>query len=728
MAEFLSDEEISRGFKQAGYELIKQKGQGEQGRVFTAKRISISKVFAIKVVVPKDDSFSGKEEKDFLREVICMSLIDSPYVVSVIDQFQIMNKAFCYVMDFIDAPNFKELLEANKFESLLGPDSIIDIFWQVAHGLLVIHGEKIIHRDLKESNILIKKDKLNLFQSIIADFGFGYTFKENDPSPTEIPAKGSSYCLEAKIHGIKTIGIDYYCFSKIIENCINKSNSLKQSTLHKSIKDIIDYLNITSHKVKDISELEEIDKNLIERFADLRKRSTLYRVDPIFAQLLAVPELTDVGDGEVIRLPGQITVPLTKRILKIIDTKSFQRLRLISQLSTVQLVYPGATHSRFEHSIGVFNIARLVLRQLLQAKAIVTEIEKKDIEKLLLAALLHDIGHIPHAHSLEEIKIFNHEKAAKENILKGEIASLIKDDWSTTPEAVVDIITQDIHGRRTDQVLRNILSNAIDIDTMDYLNRDSIHLGVPYGCSFDKDRLIFSLTTNETGDSIAITQKGIVPAETFLISRYAMHSEVYLHHTVRASASMIQRAVWEKTKRIKDKEFIKTLTHWQGSELEFLHFIAGEEESIENKIIGPLAKQERKIYKRFLELPSDVNDALKSLSFSKRILVINHMVNKLKEKPELANLEPWQFLLDIPTDRHQKTNLQVYYEKENIYEDFNKRSPLISSMKAEFEKISSKAQLFIDTSESANKVLNCISKEKLIEEVKTSILEVNKGN
>ena len=157
-------------------------------------------------------------------------------------------------------------------------------------------------------------------------------------------------------------------------------------------------------------------------------------------------------------------------------------------------------------------------------------IDHHRVEVLLVSALLHDLGHWPFCHPIEDLSLPDlppHEAYAAEYLRpERELAQVLQQEWNIKPEEVLDVLVA-----RTDspelRLLRSILSGPIDIDKMDYLERDSLHCGVPYGRHFDKNRLIQSLVLNEAGDGLAITQKGKTAAELMVFARYVMFSEVY---------------------------------------------------------------------------------------------------------------------------------------------------------------------------------------------------------
>ncbi|QDV69440.1 hypothetical protein Poly24_31560 [Rosistilla carotiformis] len=280
------------------------------------------------------------------------------------------------------------------------------------------------------------------------------------------------------------------------------------------------------------------------------------------AALAQIPELLSIAAPPgVVRIPPEWNVPLSDRAARLLDAAPLRRLSQISQLGLVGLVYPGATHSRLEHSLGVYRNALLFLQRLVATDRFAEIVEPRGGERFLLAALLHDVGHWPFCHPTEDMQLPGlprHEVRARRIITQTEIADRIRDDWNVDPERVCDLLDGNCDSDET-QVLTSLLSGPIDVDKVDYLVRDSLHAGVPYGRNFDVGRLIASLAIHPTRPRLAITDKGRTAAEMMVFSRYIMFSEVYWHPTVRAATAMLQRAVYQLHERL-DMDGICELT------------------------------------------------------------------------------------------------------------------------------------------------------------------------
>ena len=196
-----------------------------------------------------------------------------------------------------------------------------------------------------------------------------------------------------------------------------------------------------------------------------------------------IHELSGTGEQTgVVRVPVEQNIPFTKRVQAVVDTAEFQRLRQITQLALASRVYPGAVHSRFEHALGVYHNALQYLWQLGKDARFASIVSAHDAEVLIVAALLHDIGHWPFCHPIEDLALQNmppHESFAAEFLgPDNELTQVLRSQWNVEPKEVLEVLT----GKSESSSLRlrqSILSGPIDIDKMDYLTRDSQHCGVP---------------------------------------------------------------------------------------------------------------------------------------------------------------------------------------------------------------------------------------------------------
>lgn len=228
-------------------------------------------------------------------------------------------------------------------------------------------------------------------------------------------------------------------------------------------------------------------------------------------------------------------------LVALIDATEFQRLRRIKQLGLANFAYQGAEHSRFTHSLGAFHLATRILGRLRN----IYKIAAGDQTAIRIAALLHDVGHGAFSHVLEPIMSFHHEQFSIDAILSPdtEIGRLLKNFSAELPERVASVIRGDF----VPVALAQLISSQLDVDRMDYLQRDSLMTGAKYGV-FDLEWIIKSIEINEAGDHLYVSARGLYAVEDYLQARYYMFRQVYFHRTLRSAeavlGSLFKRALY----------------------------------------------------------------------------------------------------------------------------------------------------------------------------------------
>jgi HD superfamily phosphohydrolase len=254
----------------------------------------------------------------------------------------------------------------------------------------------------------------------------------------------------------------------------------------------------------------------------------------------AVPERSQyLARVLVIRDPLHNNIRLDPLAQALIETPEFQRLRYVRQLGLAFLVYPGATHTRFEHALGTYHLARRTLA-LLREQDGLDRVAEDDARIVVAAALLHDIGHYPFSHALEEIGAIHHEEIAASLVTTGKVGEILRRELGQdAPDRIVHLICGD-----SDSPLQRLISGSIDLDKLDYLRRDAFMCGVSYG-DIDVDRLINSLALiDENGHrTVGIAEKGLSALESLLFAKYQMYRNVYWHHAIRSATAMYKRLV-----------------------------------------------------------------------------------------------------------------------------------------------------------------------------------------
>lgn len=415
-----------------------------------------------------------------------------------------------------------------------------------------------------------------------------------------------------------------------------------------------------------------------------------------------VPELAQLdADRGLVRIPMQQDVPFTARVRAVVDTAAFQRLAHVTQLGLASRVYPGATHTRFEHALGVFHNTLKYLWQLGKDARFAVVVDCHHAEVLMAAALLHDLGHWPFCHPIEDMDLPDlppHEEFAAEFLAEGsELAGVLRSEWRVEPAEVLAVIApgkvesqrSEVGGRHHSPLtthhspamglLRSILSGPIDVDKMDYLDRDSLHCGVPYGRNFDKNRLIQSLVVNAAGAGLAITSKGKTAAELMVFARYVMFSEVYWHHAVRSATAMFARAFFDVRRRLDLREFfrkrepdsIATLRREAaGTNCERLtEGIFGPRRTLYKRVGEFSHYQSREMYERLARRPFDWLVQF-AANLAERISA------ELKQPVEATDL-----IVDAPPpNREIEFAADIYFPKEDVYRPLQEVSPVIDAL------------------------------------------------
>lgn len=309
---------------------------------------------------------------------------------------------------------------------------------------------------------------------------------------------------------------------------------------------------------------------------------------------------------------------------RIIDCKDFQRLRRIKQMSVTNLVYPGATHTRFEHSLGTAYLSEEIGKKV--------GLSKDEIQIAKLNGLLHDIGHTPFSHEGEDVLekyVGNHEQIGNSIISKSNIGDILKENYS-----INDVIENNM-----------IITSDIGSDRMDYLKRDAMNTGVAYGL-IDIERILHTISIDK---ELFIRKGGLSAAEYLLIARFMMFFTVYLHKTVRIATAMLHRAI-EK----------------------------GIDEGIDPKIFSRMDDEEASCI-----LGMHMND-IKNRKLYKEICSIDRKNATKKLEKELCNQFEIEIIIDRPKKFFKPSSIKVENEGELI--DISEVSDIIQSLKISEER------------------------------------------
>jgi HD superfamily phosphohydrolase len=362
-------------------------------------------------------------------------------------------------------------------------------------------------------------------------------------------------------------------------------------------------------------------------------------------------------------------IPLSTPELALIGTRAFMRLDRIQQLGFVSRIWPGARHARYDHSIGVLHLTRLAVAHLRATEA-GRWITDEDARVAAAAALLHDIGHYPFSHAIEELgaPIASHETVGRRIIEGPEIGAILHDEWGISPArvaAMVDPAGQDLP--EPDRILRGLLSGPLDMDKLDYLPRDANACNVPYG-GVDSARLIDSLRLAGVPEGpggqtrVVVGAKGVSPLHSLINARQEMFDNVYWHHTNRACMAMLLRAVQEAllTGAVAPSE----LTDHDDASL--LALLGGEAMPAPARRLTH-ALRDRRIHKRAVEISArafELYARIGNLYFDPgaRREVEVRLASSLGDLMG-TEIEPEAILIDIPKPERWRTDVWVEFDR-----------------------------------------------------------------
>ncbi|MDC7225522.1 MAG: HD domain-containing protein [Spirochaetales bacterium] len=362
---------------------------------------------------------------------------------------------------------------------------------------------------------------------------------------------------------------------------------------------------------------------------------------------------------EPIRDPLWQNIFLSKGFKQLVSLEPFQKLAGIKQLGPAYHVYPGATHTRLSHSLGVFHLARRIISRLVgHPDCIVLTLE--GVKSFLCAALLHDLGHFPYAHSLKELPLKDHEVLTGEIILSEPLCSCIENVIGASAKKTAAIVNFEMPHENDKEVIffRNILSGVLDPDKLDYLNRDAFFCGVPYGIQ-DTDFAISKIVPTESG--IGINSQGITAVENVLFSKYLMYRTVYWHKTVRIATAMIKKAVITAlTEGIINNDDLYGLT-----DNDFFNRYTGDFHPVMQLIT---AVNKRNLYKCVYEVPFSADNSLHQSLCSLE-------ARTEFEKNNTSNCGCSDLIIDIPEPISFEVNLPVvsggsrttYIDSESVF-------------------------------------------------------------
>lgn len=676
------------------YDIVKPLGRGGAGIVVKLWDKVLEVPRALKIPRPIKDELLDTltNEMSFLKSIHHENVINI-YDLGEIDLKLegIDSRKFPYfIMDYIDSAvnlldKFNKLIEIDVENKNLNGilKFLVDSLLSLSKAFDYLHQNEIMHFDVKPSNILINHAE----KPIITDLGFA---KKRSSSKEKLVIGFTLYYAHPELK------LSYLKFSdknrvkKEIAPCDFK-NSWDLYAFGKSILEILALINFKySDKVyldynfiylhlfacrlldgKNMSKTEfenlaDVQRNLgkkelifPENWNDLEAKELKEIKFDKFSEIIIdldklrssdyfhslIPEL-EIFPLKKIHISDTNPASFTKRVQRVIEHPIFKRLVNIHQLDLLYTVYPTATHTRFEHSIGVYRNCCLFINSLFNDKynpLFKQLVNEDDLKAIIFISLIHDIGHYPFAHEIEETTSnlqYKHEEILKKLLnsdIKDKYGNTLKEilednnfGWGITIMKIENILksnsfTPDLFDPTNlkHKMLLSILDGPIDIDKLDYLIRDSQNTYLKYGQLIDVERLISNLTIiTDKKDGrldfiVGTYEKGQTAAESLIFARYLLYRSLYWHHTARSIRTMLTTAL-SNILSIKPDTKKKSFTN------DFNEFILGTKSN--NYTLDNLLNI---IYENVEEPGKMLISQLRERSYYKRILTVHH--NTLNE-------------------------------------------------------------------------------------------------
>jgi HD superfamily phosphohydrolase len=583
--------------------------------------------------------------------------------------------------DFIDGD---ELLPALRREDVT-PDEVYNAISDVLRAVSYMHGKGVLHADLKWENIKCRNSPTGI-EAVLLDLGTAHYVAEEDSGPLQLTL---DKVPTPRVRFITTTRITHDLHEKYRMKIVDKETLRRLFPYHdlhalgvlldeiqddmdvaKKLqavigKDGLSALAIMSYNLRRSPEPEPkvhardhkrvIQYSSVEQvYRDWRKLRRTY-LAPV-----NVPELSLAAEFKYSVPTAAGRGVVTPRLSQLINHKLFQRLRRVPQLEMTLMKFPGATHTRFSHSLAMLRNTRYYLAHLLNDPKFRLLCEPADLEATILLALLHDVGHYQLSHMFEDYA--SAQRRAKQDdpwraigfdipsdddlfwcivdpqrlsSLRGGYGGVVEQAWRasearlglTPAPAIAEIIRNDFSEATYEAMLRihhaiyapgtytqatpaqlvlgSVLSSDVDADKVAYLIEDSLRSGVPYGCGVDFDGLLGALRMPDVHDiqgapTLGITQKGLAAAQSIVVSRNLMVGQVYWQHTNRAATAMTKYAIARMLQRgvLSMPEFLGTTLFLEyDATLNYL-FEKFEEVRDESEVnpIANLLEGERRIY------------------------------------------------------------------------------------------------------------------------------------
>lgn len=552
-------------------------------------------VYAIKFFSTVPQGLEGQPVKKHLEkineEAALLARCQHPNIVKVVGtgiwRPKLRSLAVPFLaMEYIENGDIISYLKGTGLKAT----GFIKLLRQIADAMIYLHEAKeYLHADLRVQNILIRENGA----PVLVDFSFSKNFNFAEAPPTDFTRARDLVRLPDWLphdHALRAVAsvtreslkesgfpwVDLYHFGCLLGD-LQKFWPADLSAEEEKFLTTLQW-SLTTKEVFNRNQPPPDNTVKKERWDARWLRRQLDKLLADSCPLNNIEELKTSAGKEMIQLPGQ-SIPVTSTMGRLINTRSFNRLRWLNQLSLVDAIYPGATHPRRMHAIRTYGLCIDLMRSLNQSAYFRFFFDERMVKQAVALALLHDINHYPFLHLLQEFKDGpNHEEPIVDYFCGGDLTgdgkdsifNILHQDLGLEPDRVSNILVlkyRELANKPWVEpghlIIKSILDSGADIDKMAYLLDDSYFTGVKYGAGVDVGRLIASATVVRRPEAtmeydnmwhLGFRESGQPAVENLVMARLSMYRTVYWNHHNRATMTMIRHVISTILDRLKNQE------------------------------------------------------------------------------------------------------------------------------------------------------------------------------
>lgn len=545
-------------------ELAKPLGEGGSGIVYLAEQTFIEtikvkraiKFFVFRDDIAKDHETSGRvSSQNFSDEILNISSFNHENIIKIIDggiEKRNGENIPYIVTDYVEGNSLDSFVKEPNIinDYVKNGEDIINIFGQICTGLQYLHSKHFYHCDIAPKNIFIKGEKGN-FQIVIGDLGVGKTLIPTTTTKEKLFVLGSRKYMPSNVFDIVNKEISYKEFLKL--QPVWDLHSLKIT-----FKELLDaFEKVTNVDTTWFKSLKKLISKDYKTISDVAKH--IERIKPIYRQTAGIPELSEADStlhGHYELHPIK-SVWITDRIKKIVRHPLYFRLKKVPQLLSSNTFNPGSNHTRYEHSLGTYENMRKVLMTLLRNEDFLEFLDEENIEMALIASLLSSISKFPFSFVVHEIRdkdpeyfklfttknyiesVINYKDATKQ--IDFSLAEILESEFGiSNTEQLIQVIKgiPDSKWKKDTKIISKLLNSTIDVRVLDFLPRDSYHLGISSGAHIDFDSLITNICLHD--GFFAVRSRGVTYIEQVVTLRYWLYKRIYWNSPNRAYTSVLK--------------------------------------------------------------------------------------------------------------------------------------------------------------------------------------------